>query len=80
LNSKPRIIWVQRKDLGLRNFEFDSGFKFKRRFEYFFKNGKYKGDFEVLSELENLLGSGMKFESSDLIQIEGYSKSMQGLT
>jgi hypothetical protein len=38
-------------------------------------NINYKGDFEVLSKLENQLGSGMKFESSDLIQIEGYSKS-----
>jgi hypothetical protein len=75
LNSKPKIIWVQTKDLGLRKFEFDSGFKFKGRFEYFLKNGIYKGDFEALSKLKNGLGSGMKFESSDLIQIKGYSKS-----
>jgi hypothetical protein len=31
--------------------------------------------FEVLSKLENRLGSGLKFESSDLIQIKGYSNS-----
>jgi hypothetical protein len=41
-----------------------------------FKEWKFdKEDFEVLSELENWLGSGMKFESTDLIQIEGYSTS-----
>jgi hypothetical protein len=39
-----------------------------------------KEDFEVLLELKNRLGSWMKFESSDLIEIKGYSKSRQGLT
>jgi hypothetical protein len=39
-----------------------------------------KEDFEVLLELKNRLGSRMKFESSDLIEIKGYSKSRQGLT
>jgi hypothetical protein len=46
-----------------------------------FKEWKFvKGDFEVLSELKNRLGSGMKFESMDLMQIKGYLKSKQGLT
>jgi hypothetical protein len=34
-----------------------------------------KEDFEVCSKLENPLGSGMKFESTDLIQIKEYSNS-----
>jgi hypothetical protein len=46
-----------------------------------FKEWKFnKEDFEVLSELKNRLGSGMKFESIDLIQIKGYSNYRQGLT
>jgi hypothetical protein len=46
-----------------------------------FKEWKFdKEDFEVLLELKNRLGSRMKFESSDLIEIKGYSKSRQGLT
>jgi hypothetical protein len=35
-------------------------------------------DFEVLSEIENRHVSGMKIESSDWIQIKGYSISGQG--
>jgi hypothetical protein len=46
-----------------------------------FKEWKFnKEDFDVLSELKNRLGSGMKFESTDLIQIKGYSNYRQGLT
>jgi hypothetical protein len=37
-----------------------------------------KGDFEVLLKIENWLGSGMKLESSDLIQIKGYLNLRQG--
>jgi hypothetical protein len=44
----------------------------------FSKNRNYMGDFEVLSERENQLGWGIKFESTDLIQIKGYLNSRQG--
>jgi hypothetical protein len=37
------------------------------------KNKNYKEDFDVLR-----LGSGMNFESSDLIQNKGYLNSRQG--
>jgi hypothetical protein len=37
-----------------------------------------KKGFEILSEIKSWLGSEMRFESSDLIQIDGYSKSGQG--
>jgi hypothetical protein len=41
-----------------------------------FKEQKFnEDDFEVLSEIKNRLGSGMRFESSDLIQIKGYLNS-----
>jgi hypothetical protein len=44
-----------------------------------FKEWKFdKEDFEVLSKIKNRLGSGMKFELSDWIQIKGYSNSRQG--
>jgi hypothetical protein len=46
-----------------------------------YKEWKFdKEDFDVLSELKNWPGSGMKFGSMDLIQMKGYSKSKQGLT
>jgi hypothetical protein len=37
-----------------------------------------KGDFEILCEIENWLGSETKFESIDLIQIKEYLNSRQG--
>jgi hypothetical protein len=45
LNSKSMIIQVQTKDLGSRKFEFDSGFKFKGRFEYFQRTKIREGRF-----------------------------------
>jgi hypothetical protein len=89
------VLGFKSKDFELQtkvNFGLNKGFRTrenlnstyhlnsKKDLSIFEERKRNKEGFEFLSEIKNLLGSEMRFESTDLIQVEGYSKSRQGLT
>jgi hypothetical protein len=87
--SKIQIKWFWNPNHGLFGF-WMSDFRIKenwirlriwieRKVWIFSKNGNLiRKIFEVLSEIKNWLRSKRKFESSDWIQIKGYSNSRKG--
>jgi hypothetical protein len=63
LNSKPRIIWVQTEDLRIEEIWIQLWMWIEMKVLIFIKKNLIRKIFEVHSEMENWLGSGMKFES-----------------